>query len=90
VADLEVEVVFADSGVSTRCAQTDTLVSAAKAAGVPLAVGCSMGLCGTCRVRKLEGDVHMVHNGGITDEDVADGYVLACCSKPMGRVVIEA
>ncbi len=48
-----------------------------------------MGICGTCKVLKLDGQVHMVHNGGITDEDAAEGYILACCSKPLGIVTID-
>ncbi|MGR3543976.1 MAG: 2Fe-2S iron-sulfur cluster-binding protein, partial [Paracoccus sp. (in: a-proteobacteria)] len=47
------------------------------------------GVCGTCRIRKLSGQVHMVHNGGITDEDIEAGYVLACCSHPIGKVEVE-
>ncbi len=31
----------------------------------------------------------MVQNGGITDEDVEDGYILACCSKPLRRLSVE-
>ena len=31
----------------------------------------------------------MVPNGGITDEDVAAGWVLACCSRPLGDVVLD-
>lgn len=88
-ADIGVEVVFASTGKTAQCAQTDTLLSVAKGASIPIPVGCSMGLCGTCKIRKIEGEVHMVHNGGITDEDVADGFVLACCSKPLGRVVLD-
>lgn len=90
VADVAAEVVFTTSAASTRCAQTDTLLVAAKMAGLVIPSGCSMGICGTCKVRKLEGEAHMVHNGGITDDDVADGFVLACCTRPLGRVVIEA
>ncbi|MGB0912734.1 MAG: 2Fe-2S iron-sulfur cluster-binding protein, partial [Phaeobacter italicus] len=45
--------------------------------------------CGTCKVRKTSGEVHMVHNGGISDDDVADGYILACCSHPIGKVEVE-
>ena len=39
--------------------------------------------------RKLSGDVHMVHNGGISDDEIAEGYILACCSKPMGNVSVQ-
>ncbi|MGN7870875.1 2Fe-2S iron-sulfur cluster-binding protein [Paracoccus sp. 22332] len=83
------EVTFAASGVTQPCAQTDTILTVARAAGLNIPSGCSMGICGTCRIRKLSGEVHMVHNGGITEDDVEDGYILACCSKPMGAVAVE-
>ncbi len=38
---------------------------------------------------KTAGEVEMEHNGGITDEDVAEGYILSCCSVPKGDVVID-
>lgn len=47
-----------------------------------------MGICGTCKVMKTAGEVEMEHNGGITDEDVAE-YILSCCSVPKGDVVID-
>ncbi|MAX31869.1 MAG: hybrid-cluster NAD(P)-dependent oxidoreductase, partial [Halomonadaceae bacterium] len=50
---------------------------------------CGMGICGTCRVPLSSGQVEMDHNGGITDEDIAEGYILSCCSKPTGNVVID-
>ncbi|QFI66215.1 Flavodoxin reductases (ferredoxin-NADPH reductases) family 1 [Sinorhizobium alkalisoli] len=52
--------------------------------------GLSACQCGSCKIRKTEGDIHMVHNGRITDEDIDEGYILACCSKPLGRVTVEA
>jgi ferredoxin-NADP reductase len=85
----EARIDFAASGVSTRCSQTETLLSAARAAGIVIASGCTFGVCGTCKVKKTSGQVHMVHNGGITDEDVAAGYVLACCSNPIGHVTLD-
>ena len=32
----------------------------------------------------------MVHNGGISTDDIADGYILACCSRPLSALEIEA
>lgn len=84
------ELVFAESGRSVRCRQSDTILAAAREAGIVIPSACQFGVCGTCKVRKTEGDVYMVHNGGISDDDIADGYILACCSNPMGRVAIEA
>ena len=66
------------------------LGQAARNHGLPLPSGCNFGLCGTCRQRKLAGEVHMVHNGGIMDEEIAEGFILACCARPQGRVEIDA
>lgn len=83
------EVTFAASGVSVRCRETDTILTTARNAGLAIASGCTMGICGTCKVLRTAGQVHMVHNGGITDEDIEAGYILACCSKPMGPVTLD-
>ncbi|MEO5615323.1 MAG: 2Fe-2S iron-sulfur cluster-binding protein, partial [Cypionkella sp.] len=82
------EITFADSGVVAACGETDTVLAVAKRSGLNIPSGCTFGLCGTCKVKKLSGDVHMVHNGGISDEDIADGYILACCSNPMGKISV--
>jgi ferredoxin-NADP reductase len=89
-ADATAEILFEAAGVSATCAETDTVLQIARAEGVPIPAGCTFGICGTCKVRKISGTVHMVHNGGISDEDVEAGYILACCSHPVGRVAIDA
>lgn len=83
------EIAFTLSGRTVPCGETDTVLAVAKRAGLNIPSGCTFGLCGTCRVRKTEGEVHMVHNGGISEEDVAEGWILACCSHPMGKVAVE-
>ncbi|AXC49954.1 hybrid-cluster NAD(P)-dependent oxidoreductase [Paracoccus suum] len=83
------EIEFALSAVTARCQETDTILAVAKRAGLNIPSGCTFGLCGTCRIRKTAGEVHMVHNGGITDDEIAEGYILACCSNPIGRVSVE-
>ena len=80
---------FAASGREIRCQGSQTLLDAAREAGLNIPSACLFGVCGTCKVRKLEGEVHMVQNGGITDEDMADGWVLACCTRPLGDVVLD-
>ncbi len=82
------EIVFVESGVTATCDETDTVLVAAKAAGLNIPNGCNFGVCGTCKVRKLSGEVHMVHNGGISAEDIDDGWILACCSRPIGHVEV--
>ena len=88
-AGAQAEIAFTASGVTAACAETDTVLAVARRAGLNIPSGCTFGLCGTCRVRKTAGEVHMVHNGGISDDDIAAGYILACCAHPMGSVAVE-
>lgn len=81
---------FARSGVTVSCTETDTILSIAQAEALGIPFGCTFGVCGTCKIRKLSGEVHMVHNGGISEDDVAAGYILPCCSHPIGRVKVDA
>jgi ferredoxin-NADP reductase len=80
---------FAASGVTAQCRQTDTLLDVAREAGLYIPSACQFGVCGTCKVRKLEGAVMMVASGGITVEDEQAGWVLACCSRPVGLVILD-
>lgn len=32
----------------------------------------------------------MTHNGGILDDEIEEGYILACCSRPMTALEVEA
>ncbi|WP_273542480.1 hybrid-cluster NAD(P)-dependent oxidoreductase [Szabonella alba] len=88
-AEAAASVTFSASGVTTACMETETILAVARRSGLNIPSGCTFGLCGTCKIRKTGGEVHMVHNGGISDEDVAEGYILACCSQPLGKVAVE-
>ncbi|MCH4564957.1 hybrid-cluster NAD(P)-dependent oxidoreductase [Halomonas sp. EGI 63088] len=86
-ADL-ISVEFSTTGKSVRIQPDETVHSAAAKLGLHIPKACGMGICGTCRVPLISGEVDMEHNGGITEEDVAEGYILSCCSKPRGDVVV--
>jgi glycine betaine catabolism B len=88
VADLH-QVEFTASGKSIRVAPGETVHAAAAKLGLLIPKACGMGICGTCKVMKLGGEVEMEHNGGITEEDEAEGFILSCCSVPKGDVRIE-
>ncbi len=87
-ADLN-QVEFTATGKSIRVGPGETVHAAAAKLGLHIPKACGMGICGTCKVMKTAGDVEMEHNGGITDEDVEEGYILSCCSIPKGDVVID-
>lgn len=50
--------------------------------GVHAPYSCREGECSACAIRLLEGEVHMVHNDVLDDEDLADGIRLGCQSLP--------
>ncbi|MBY7947489.1 2Fe-2S iron-sulfur cluster binding domain-containing protein [Vibrio fluvialis] len=84
-----IEVAFTNSDKSVHIAQGETVHAAEARAGLTIPKACSMGICGTRKVNKVSGNVEMLHNGGITDEDVAEGYILSCCSITTENVIVE-
>ncbi|ANF57432.1 hybrid-cluster NAD(P)-dependent oxidoreductase [Halotalea alkalilenta] len=80
---------FAGAGKSVRVSPEETVHAAAAKLGLHIPKACGMGICGTCKVMKQSGEVVMEHNGGITEEDEAEGYILSCCSRPCGDVLID-
>jgi len=77
------------SGERFVCQSGETLLQGARRNGAWIPCACEMGVCGSCKVRKLEGEVTMNHMGGVSPEEEADGYVLACCSYPRGHVTLD-
>ncbi len=57
--------------------------------GLRLPASCTQGMCGTCKVKLVSGQVEMKHNGGIRQREIDQGMVLLCCSKPLSNLVID-
>ncbi len=60
------------------------ILDSARAAGLPAPFACKAGVCATCRAKVTKGKVEMAARYGLTDEEVAEGYVLTCQSVPLG------
>ena len=60
------------------------ILDSARASGLPAPFACKAGVCATCRAKVTKGKVEMAARYGLTDEEVADGYVLTCQSVPVG------
>ena len=67
----------------------ETLLQAATRQNVVIPCGCASGLCGTCRIGLVEGEVAMRHEGGISPEEEAQGFILACSSRPRSDLVLR-
>lgn len=60
------------------------ILDSARESGLPAPFACKAGVCATCRARVTSGKVEMAARYGLTDEEVAAGYVLTCQSVPLG------
>ena len=68
-------------------AAAGNILDSARLAGLPAPYACKAGVCATCRARVVSGQVEMAARYGLTDEEVASGYVLTCQSVPKGEGV---
>jgi len=58
--------------------------------GIELESECRMGVCGTCKVKLLSGEVGMEEESGLDDPDRDENMILLCVSTPKTDVVIDA
>ncbi|MBW4024102.1 MAG: iron-sulfur cluster-binding domain-containing protein [Proteobacteria bacterium] len=80
---------FEPRGKETEAKPSETVLAVAGRLGIAIPYACAEGICGTCRVRKRSGEVEMHHQGGIEDDEVAAGEILACCSYARSNLVLE-
>lgn len=80
---------FQKSRREITCVSTQSVLDAARQAGVRLASSCTQGMCGTCKAKLISGQVHMEHKGGIRQREIDQGYALLCCSRPLSDLVID-
>ncbi|ROT99963.1 hybrid-cluster NAD(P)-dependent oxidoreductase [Marinobacter sp. R17] len=80
---------FRASGRSIQVLPGETVHAAASRLGLNIPKACGVGICGTCKVLKTSGEVDIQHNGGITEEDLSEGYILSCCSTPISDLSID-
>ncbi|MCC8396911.1 hybrid-cluster NAD(P)-dependent oxidoreductase [Paraburkholderia sp. MMS20-SJTR3] len=83
------KVSFARSHREIECGSDQHVLDAAKKAGLRLPSSCTQGMCGTCKVKLVSGEVAMKHAGGIRQREIDQGMVLLCCSKPLTDLVVE-
>ncbi|NTY58526.1 ferredoxin--NADP reductase [Mycolicibacterium sphagni] len=65
----------------------NTLLQTARMAGLKAPSSCETGSCGTCIAQVTEGAARMLNNNALTDEEVADGWVLTCQAMPTTKSV---
>ena len=69
-------------GSDSTIAADETLLDALEREGLPIIGACRAGVCGSCKCKVEAGSVESSSTLALTPEQVAEGYVLACSSKP--------
>ena len=80
------------SGRSFVANADETLLTAGIRQGIGLPYGCKDGACGSCKCKKLSGQVtHSAYQPkALSDDELAAGYVLTCCASASSDVVLES
>lgn len=66
------------------------ILDAAMLKGADLPYSCKGGVCSTCRARLVEGVVDMDVNYALEEDEVEDGFILTCQSRPRSeRIIID-
>lgn len=83
-------VLVLETSQSFECLPGETVLGAALRQDVQLAHECTLGGCGTCRVKLADGTVSYDEFPlALTEEEAAQGYALACQAKPLRDLVIS-
>ena len=85
------EVELKDSGIVVQVPADQTLLRALRAANIDVQSDCEEGLCGSCEVRVLAGEVDHRDVVLIRAERDANQKMMTCCSRACGgqRLVLE-
>ena len=92
IANASFDITVLPSGRAFSTQGSETILAAAIRTGVGLPYGCKDGACGSCKCKKISGDVsHGEHSDkALTADEEAAGYVLTCCATPHSAVTLES
>jgi vanillate O-demethylase ferredoxin subunit len=80
------QVQIASTGQLITVPPDESIAAALESAGVCIETSCVSGLCGTCRLRYLSGDVE--HNDFILSDEEKSEYLTACVSRCKGDLLV--
>jgi cytochrome P450/ferredoxin-NADP reductase len=86
----EIEVHLRDTGITVQVAADQTVLDALLAKGIDVPNDCKEGICGTCEVEVLEGDIDHRDQVFTKSEKMRGDKMMTCCSRAMGAKILLA
>lgn len=83
-ASHQVQFSYFDAVTNLTVQYPNSILAAAKAAGIPLPYSCEAGRCGSCVATCTSGNVWMAYNEVLMEEEIAAGRFLCCQAYPVG------
>ncbi|MGI8678952.1 MAG: 1,2-phenylacetyl-CoA epoxidase subunit PaaE [Jatrophihabitans sp.] len=83
----EVTVVLDGRSTTVTVPPATAVLDGAQQVRPDLPFACKGGVCGTCRAKVTAGEVRMVRNYALEQDELDDGYVLTCQSLPITDAV---
>ncbi len=87
VLDTVFEVKIASTGAIYKIPGDKTVSAFLEESGVKIPTSCEQGVCGTCKVKALEGEIDH-RDKRLTAEQRAEGYFLACVSRAKSNQIV--
>jgi len=85
------EITIQEGGKSIKFSiprNSDNILDAALKQNADLPFACKGGVCCTCRAKLIEGEVEVLVNYGLEQEEIDNGFILTCQSIPTSEKVV--
>ncbi|NQY64335.1 MAG: MOSC domain-containing protein [Alteromonadaceae bacterium] len=89
IPNKKVSISFKSWGKDHQGNNQDYLLEQGENAGLILNYSCRAGMCGSCKVKLISGQVIQLDDDGLSDCEKKEGYILACSAIPQTDVVIS-